>query len=176
MAANDSKTVRPAFEITRVLEVPRERVWQAWSEAGELQHWWGPKGCAIEVCRLEFRPGGFFHYAMNFAGTFADEPKTWGRFNYRDIVAHQRIVWLNSFSNENCGITRAPFSELCPLEIENSVTFTERAGVTTVALRAKPFGEVAAERKYFEDLSASLDEGYGGTFERLTNYLAGRPV
>ena len=24
----------------------------------------GPKGCTLEIGRLEFRPGGFFHYAM----------------------------------------------------------------------------------------------------------------
>ena len=86
-----------------------------------------------------------------------------GRFNYREIVAGERIVWLNSFSNPHCGITRAPFSELCPLEIENTVNFNEQAGSTTVALRAVPFGEAADERQYFIDLRPSLQEGYGGT-------------
>ena len=50
---------------------------------------------------------------------FGDAPAMWGRFNYREIVAGERIVWLNSFANAQCGIARAPFSELCPLEIEN---------------------------------------------------------
>ena len=96
------------FEITRVFDAPRERVWTAWSNAGQLQRWWGPKGCAIDVKRLEFRAGGFFHYAMTFPGA----PVMWGRFNYREIVPGERIVWLNSFANENCGIVRAPFAEL----------------------------------------------------------------
>ncbi|MDB6088006.1 MAG: hypothetical protein JWN85_790 [Gammaproteobacteria bacterium] len=157
-----------AFEITRVYKAPRERVWQAWSAADQLKHWWGPKGCSIEIDRFEFRPGGFLHYAMKFA----DAPAMWGRFNYREIAASERIVWLNSFSNENCGITRAPFSELCPLEIENSVTFTGRAGTTTVALHAAPFGESAQERQYFEELHSSLEQGYGGTFDQLAGYLA----
>ncbi len=171
MAASDDKTTRKSgFEITRVFKAPRERVWKAWGQADQLKHWWGPKGCSIEVRRLEFRPGGFFHYAMKFAG----EPTMWGRFNYRKIVLPERIVWLNSFSNEKCGIARAPFSEFCPLEIENSVTFTEHAGTTTVSLRAEPFGEIAEERKYFEELcsSLSLQQGYGGTFEQLADYLA----
>jgi len=169
MSANNDKAIATAlFEITRVFDTPRERVWRAWSEADQLQRWWGPKGCTIEIPRLEFRLGGFFHYAMKFAGA----PTMWGRFNYREIVALERIVWLNSFSNENCGITRAPFSDLCPLEIENTVTFSERDGATTVALRAKPFGEVAAERQYFEDLRPSLEQGYGGTFDQLGEHLA----
>ena len=96
----------------------------------------------------------------------------WGRSNYREIVALERMVWLNSFSNEKCGIARAPFSEFCPLEIENVVKFAEHAGTTTVALRAQPFGEAAEERKYFADIRSSLEQGYSGTFEQLADYLA----
>ena len=167
-ASNDKSTSNSAFLMTRVFSTPRERVWKAWSDAEQLKHWWGPKGCTIEISRLEFRPGGFFHYAM----TFADAPAMWGRFNYREIVALDRIVWLNSFSNEKCGIARAPFSEFCPLEIENFVTFTEHAGTTTITLRAEPFGESAQERQYFAELRPSLTEGYGGTFEQLADHLA----
>jgi uncharacterized protein YndB with AHSA1/START domain len=171
MAANNPKaSAKSVFEMTRVFKAPRDRIWKAWSEADQLQHWWGPKGCAIEVARLEFTPGGFFHYSMKFEGA----PKMWGRFNYRQIAMPERIVWLNSFANENCGIARAPFSEFCPLEIENTVTFTERAGATTIALRAEPFGETLEERKFFDELcsSGSLEEGNGGTFDKLSEYVA----
>jgi uncharacterized protein YndB with AHSA1/START domain len=163
------KSDKSAFIITRQFKLPRAVVWKAWSESDQLKHWWGPKGCSIDVNHFEFRPGGFFHYAMNFESA----PTMWGRFNYREIATLERIVWLNSFSNERCGIARAPFSETCPLEIKNSVTFTEHAGQTTVTLRAEPFGEVDAERKYFEELRPSLEQGYGGTFEQLADHLLG---
>ena len=127
-----------------------------------------PLGCSIAAPRFWFRLGALFHFSMKFS----DAPAMWGRFNYREIIAPERMVWLKSFSNERCGITRAPFSELCPLEILTFVTFTEHAGGTTVSLRAEPFGEVAEERKYFEDLRPSLEQGYGGTFEELADYLA----
>ena len=165
MIATEDQTT---FVITRRYQVPRATVWKAWSEADQLQRWWGPKGCSIEVSRLEFRPGGFFHYAMKYTNA----PTFWGRFNYREIAAPDRIVWLNSFSNERCGMARAPFSEDCPLEIENAVTFVEQAGTTTVTLRATPFGEAAAERKFFEELRPSLEQGYGGTFDQLADWLA----
>lgn len=169
MSASNAKMAEyPAFEMTRVFKAPRARVWKAWAESEQLQHWWGPKGCSIEIRRFEFRAGGFCHYAMKYTGA----PTTWGRFNYREIVAHERIVWLNSFANERGGIARAPFSEFCPLEIENSVVFTELAGSTTVALRADPFGESTEERQFFEDLRPSLEQGYGGTMEQLSDYLA----
>lgn len=156
------------FTITRDYAAPLSRVWRAWSEADQLQHWWGPKGCKLEVLRFEFRPGGFFHYAMRFDGA----PTMWGRFNYRAIEPQRELAWLNSFANERCGIARAPFSDDCPLEIENRVRFSERDGRTTVSLRAAPFGEVESERRYFEALAPSLEQGYGGTLDQLADLLA----
>ncbi len=164
MPANPDPT---EFVITRQFELSRAAVWKAWSEPEQLKHWWGPKGCSIDIRRFEFRPGGFFHYVMNFEAA----PPMWGRFNYREIAAPHNMVWLNSFSNERCGIARAPFSDACPLEIQNAVSFVETAGRTTVTLRAEPFGELAAERSYFQDLRPSLEQGYGGTFDQLAEHL-----
>jgi hypothetical protein len=65
----------------------------------------------------------------------------------------------------------APFSAVCPLEIETIVTLTERDGATTVTLRAVPLGEVEEEREYFEELHPSLEQGHGGTFDQLADYL-----
>ncbi|WP_428310299.1 SRPBCC family protein [Hydrocarboniphaga sp.] len=156
------------FVISRDFPLPRERVWKAWSDAAELRQWWGPKGCVLDLLRFEFKAGGLAHYAMRFDGA----PPMWGRFNYRDISAPERLVWLNSFANEHGGIARAPFSEDCPLEIENEVTFTGHGGLTTITLRARPFGATAAEQAYFEQLHESLAEGYGGTFDQLSAHLA----
>ena len=155
------------FEITRQFRQTPETVWKAWSEAEQLQKWWGPKGCAINVLGLEFRPGGFFHYAMTFEGA----PTMWGRFNYRELHPVQRLVWLNSFANETGGIARAPFSEDCPLEIENTLTLHAADGKTTLRLRATPFGATAAELDFFRALHPSLETGYGGTLDQLALHL-----
>jgi uncharacterized protein YndB with AHSA1/START domain len=168
MPANDSVAAEGAFVITRVFDAPRSLVWRAWSEAEQIQTWWGPKECSIEVANFEFRPGGFFHYAMQFS----NGPQMWGRFLYRDIAKEERIVWLNSFSNEGCGIIRSPFDPSIPLEILNEVTFSEKAGKTTMNLRARSHGAAETEIRTFEGMFASLNQGYGGTFDKLANSLA----
>ena len=91
--------------ITRILNAPRDKVWKAWSEADSLAQWWGPKGCTIRIVTFEFRPGGVFHYAMQVQPGH----DMFGRFVYRDITAPERIVFINSFSDLEGGITRAPF-------------------------------------------------------------------
>lgn len=167
MAASNNDS--SPFELVRRFEAPPARVWSAWSEPAQFGRWWGPKGCSVEVARMEFRPGGFFHYRMVFEGGAG----MWGRFMYREIAQGARIVWLNSFANERCGIARAPFSEVCPLEIENSVGFREDGGGTLVTLRATPFGASDEELAYFAQLCSTggLAQGYGGTFDQLGEHL-----
>jgi uncharacterized protein YndB with AHSA1/START domain len=152
-----------SFVISRTFDASRDLVWKSWSEAEQMQVWWGPKGCSIRVAKLEFRPGGFFHYSMQFP----DGALIWGRFLYREIATQKRIAWLNSFSNEGCGITRAPFDPNIPLEILNEVDFTEKSGRSTLMLTARPHGASQAEIDMFNKMRPSLDEGYGGTFDRL---------
>ena len=142
-------TADGTFVITRVFSAPRHLVWAAWSGAEQMQKWWGPKGCSIKIANFEFRPGGFFHYAMQYS----NGPGMWGRFLYRDI-------------------TRAPFNQSFPLEMLNDVAFTEKAGKTTVTLHARPHGAEPGEVAVFEGMFASLNQGFGGTFDQLEAFLA----
>ncbi|TLS50114.1 SRPBCC domain-containing protein [Paenibacillus antri] len=156
--------------ITRVLPAPRELVFKAWSEVEHLKQWWGPKGFKIHVAQWDFRPGGIFHYNMQSP----DGHRMWGKFVYQEIVAYEKIVWVNSFSDEAGHIVRAPFSDLIPLEIRNTVTFSEINGSTTMTLCSGPINATEAERSFFEGMFESMQEGFGGTFDQLETYLAQR--
>jgi uncharacterized protein YndB with AHSA1/START domain len=160
------------FTISRTFAAPRELMWKAWSEADALAEWWGPKGATIRVAKFDFRPGGVFHYAMQFKPGH----DIWGRFVYREIVRPERIVFVNSFSDAGGGITRAPFPQLgdkWPLEVSNTLTFTEEGGKTTLMLRGAPINATEEERKIFVGMFESMRQGFGGTFDKLADYLAG---
>ena len=58
-----SVTAEPReITITRVFDVPRERVWRAWTEPAEIARWWGKRGWSTppESVTLDVRPGGVF--------------------------------------------------------------------------------------------------------------------
>jgi uncharacterized protein YndB with AHSA1/START domain len=155
------------FAISRVFDAPRGAVWKAWTDAGSLAHWWGPKGSKISVLSFDFRPGGIFHYKMQYSTGAA----MWGRFTYREIVAPERIVWINSFSNADAEVVRGPFSPLLPLEMLNRMTLTESNGKTILALRSVPHGATAEECEFFRNMFGSMEQGFGGTFEQLAAFL-----
>lgn len=104
------KAVDREFVIARVFNAPRELVWKAWAERERLMQWFGPKGFTMPIAKMDFRPGGTFHYCLRSA----DGKEMWGKFVYREIVAPERIVLVNSFSDENGNLTRHPFSASWP--------------------------------------------------------------
>jgi uncharacterized protein YndB with AHSA1/START domain len=159
------------FVISRTFAAPRALMWKAWSEADALAQWWGPKGAAIRVAKFDFRPGGVFHYAMQYKPGH----DIWGRFVYREMVKPERLVFVNSFSDAEGGVTRAPFPQLgdkWPLEVLNTLTFTEAGGKTTLTLRSGPINATEDERKIFASMVESMRQGFGGTFDKLADYLA----
>jgi uncharacterized protein YndB with AHSA1/START domain len=156
------------FTLTRVFDAPLDLVWKAHSEKDRLEKWWGPAGLKLRVSKLDFRPGGIFHYCM----TAPDGNEMWGKFVYREIVPQERIVFVVSFSDAQGNNTRHPLAPDWPEEILNIVTFSEQEGKTTLTLTGGPINATAEERKIYEDNFASLEQGFGGTYNQLEEYLS----
>lgn len=162
----EAATEHPVF-LTRVMDAPRDLVWRAWSEAEALAQWWGPKDFPTRVEKVDFRPGGVFHYAMQTPGG-----EMWGKFVYRDIKPPQRLVFILSFSDAQGNTIRAPFCDTYPLEILNDVTFTEQGGKTTITMRGGPFNATQEERESYIAMLEGMQEGTNATLDNLADFLA----
>jgi uncharacterized protein YndB with AHSA1/START domain len=156
------------FVIQRTFDAPRDLVWKAFTERDRLMQWWGPKGFKMLSCTVDLRPGGVFHYCMESP----DGQKMWGKFVYREIVAPERIVHINSFSDENQGVTRHPMAPTWPLETLSTATFTERNGKTTITVHWRPYNATEEERRVFAASHDSMNQGWTGTMDRLDAYLS----
>jgi uncharacterized protein YndB with AHSA1/START domain len=69
-------------------------------------------------------------------------------------------------------VTRHPLSPDWPLEVLSTLTFTEQDGRTKFTLRGLPLNASDAERKAFEAAHESMQQGWTGTLDELTDYLA----
>jgi uncharacterized protein YndB with AHSA1/START domain len=52
------------LELTRVLPVPRERIFGALTEPADLAKWWGPQGFTTPEIELDLRAGGRYRFTM----------------------------------------------------------------------------------------------------------------
>jgi uncharacterized protein YndB with AHSA1/START domain len=78
--------------ITRVFDAPRELVWKAWTEPGQLASWWGAAGWSnpLDKITMDLKPGGTFSVTSvsNEDGTAMTVQGV-----YREIVEPERLVF-----------------------------------------------------------------------------------
>ena len=157
------------FTISRVFEAPRELVFAAFSDPERMRHWWGPKGFKVIHSEMDLRPGGRYHYGLK-ASTGA---VIWGRMIYREIEAPRRIVFVNSFSDEHGGLSRHPGHEKWPLQMLSVFELEEiDPGRTKLTITWSPLDANEEERATFAANHPSMNQGWSGTFEQLSAYLA----
>ena len=156
------------FVASRAFDVPRDFMFKVWTDPAHMQRWWGPKGVKVTHSKMDLSPGGVYHYCMRTP----DGQDMWGIFVYREIVKPERIVFVNSFSNEQGGLTHHPMMRTWPLEMLSTITFTEQGGKTTVTVRWLPLNSTHEEVKTFMGGFDSMKKGWGGTFDQLGEYLA----
>jgi uncharacterized protein YndB with AHSA1/START domain len=155
------------FILTRVFDAPRELVWKAWTERERLMEWFGPKGCTMSTANMDFRAGGIFHYCMKLP----NGNEMWGKFVYREIVAPEKIVLVNSFSDAKGGLTRHPMSPTWPLEMLATTTFADVDGKTELTIRWEPLNATEEERRTFDAGRGGMTQGWTGALNQLDAYL-----
>ena len=72
----------------RVFEVPRDRVWAAYTDPELIPQWWGPRDATVYVDKMDVQPGGAWRFVHR-----DDEGNELGfRGTYREITPPERIV------------------------------------------------------------------------------------
>ena len=62
--------------VTRLFDAPPSAVFEAWTKAEHVAHWWDPSGAPLAVCEIDLRPGGAFRWinqrdkVMEYSGVF----------------------------------------------------------------------------------------------------------
>jgi uncharacterized protein YndB with AHSA1/START domain len=156
------------FVISRDLDAPRDLVWKCFTDPERMKQWWGPKGFTVIASKMDLRVGGTYHYGMKAP----DGTPMWGKFVFREIVPQERLVFINSFSDEAGGVTRHPGHEKWPLLMLSTFTFEELpGGKTKFTVRWETHNATEEEQKTFDSMHDSMTQGWGGTMDQLEVYL-----
>lgn len=159
---------QPGLTIIRTFDAPLALFFEVFTQADHMKHWWGPRGFEMNIVKQDLRPGGMIHYSQ----TSPEGQVMWGKFEYIDIVPNERFVYTNSFSDEEGNTLRAPFSQMWPLRILNTLTFREADGKTELTMQGKAYEATKEEIQFFESFKDNVKVGFAGTFELLDEYLA----
>ena len=137
--------------MTRVLDAPRQLVFDAWSNPKHVPRWMlGPEGWTMPICEIDLRPGGEWHFVWRKS----DGAEMGMRGLYREIKPPDRLVSTESWGGD------------WP-ETLNTLVLTEQNGKTTIT------NTVLYPSKQARDaaLKTGMKEGVAQSFDRLEKYL-----
>ncbi|MEO1448713.1 MAG: SRPBCC domain-containing protein, partial [Bacteroidota bacterium] len=89
----DSNLQDRTISIKRTFKAPVSLVWEAWTQAEHIAHWWGPKGMKVNVVEHDFRVDGKWQYTM----MMPDGKEFVSEGQYTEIIPHQKIVTTGDF-------------------------------------------------------------------------------
>jgi uncharacterized protein YndB with AHSA1/START domain len=114
-----SATADREIVISRVIDAPRELVFEAFTAARHLSRWWGPEGFTTTTRSFEFAVGGVWDFVMHGPdGTDYQEWITW-----TEIAPLERIALLHGSVPDD------------PDAFESVLTFEPDGAATRIVMR-----------------------------------------
>lgn len=78
--------------LERVVDVPPELVWKAWTEPEHLKRWFTPAPWTTVDCEIDLRPGGIFRTVMR-----SPEGEKFPNVGcYLEVVENERLIWTGA--------------------------------------------------------------------------------
>ena len=140
------------LSLERTFNAPVQLVWNAWTQAGHIARWWGPKGMEVKVIEHDFKTGGRWKYSMQMpnGSEFISEGA------YSEIVDLQKIVTSADFK---------PMTE----GVEMHLLFEAQGEQTRFTLKV-----IHPTAVYCQQQEAmGFYNGWGSAFDRLGVFLQG---
>lgn len=76
----------------RIVAVPPELVWRAWTQPEHLMPWFCPLPWQTIACEIELHPGGKFYTVMQSPEGQCFE----NQGCYLEVIKHEKLVWTNA--------------------------------------------------------------------------------
>ena len=146
----DTITAPPVVQVRRTIHAPRQRVFDAWTNAEEVKAWHAPAGLTVTLAEIDLRPGGA--YRIHMRSPDGKEHRASGV--YREVDPPQKVVYSWGWDGDH------------PVK-DSTVTleFFERGDSTEVVLTHAGISD-AKERTGHES-------GWTSIMDKLESYAGG---
>lgn len=154
----DEPDPRLDLVLERIVDVPRELVWKAWTTPEYLKKWFTPAPWETIDCEIDLRPGGVFRTVMR-APDGQVQPE--GTGCYLEVIENEKLVWTDALepgfrpASRPNGCIDGFFTAIILLEAHDQGT-----KYTAIAKHSDEEG-----RKKHEEMG--FHEGWGKALEQL---------
>jgi len=151
MTTQISDTSERELILTRLFNVPRELVWEVWTNPEHIINWWGPTGFTNTIFTMDVKAGGEWNLTIHAPDGIDYKNKA----VFTKIIKPERIVYEH---------VSAP-------EFVATITFEQQDNKTMLTWHM-----LFQPKEQFEKVVKTFkaDEGFKQTIAKLEIYLAGQ--
>jgi uncharacterized protein YndB with AHSA1/START domain len=148
--------------LERVVDVPRELVWAAWTRPEHIQKWFTPAPWKTVDCEIDLRPGGIFRTVMR-SPEGQDYPNVGC---YLEIVPDEKLVWTSALGPGYRPVIRAAGTGSCEELYFTAIILLEALGARTKYTAIAMHGDEATAKNHEE---MGFYEGWGTALDQLVD-------
>lgn len=141
---------KTSLEIVRFINVPTDRVYDAWTDPAQLRQWFGPENVRTRKFTADVRVGG--NYRWDLTSPEGEEMSAFGE--YKELVPGKKIVFTWQWDNDEAWENR---TSVVTIELVESRGGTE--------LRLKH------EKLPSEESRDRHNEGWNSLVDKLEQFL-----
>ncbi|RHX91046.1 polyketide cyclase [Leptospira yasudae] len=163
MSAQLYPTPDPNLDLVleRIIDVPRELVWAAWTQPKHLVHWFTPHPWKTIDCEIDLRPGGIFRSTMQ-----SPEGENFPNLGcILEVIEHQKFSWTDALQP---GFRPSP-DPAHPFGFFTAILTLEPHGNGGTKYRATAIHGNVVNRKKHEEMG--FHEGWGTVLNQLVEYI-----
>jgi len=148
-----SETADREISITRILNAPKELVFEVWTDPKHLSEWWGPNGFTNTLQQMDLRPGGKWLHTMH-APDGTDYPN---EATFTEIVKPDLIKFTHAQPKFDVTVTFESIGNKTKLTMRNVFETAEIRNIVAEKHGAVE-GQVQTINR-FEELLSKMSEG-----------------
>lgn len=160
--------INPELDLVleRIVDVPRELIWAAWTTPKLLMPWFCPLPWKTVACEVDLRPGGRFYTVMQ-----SPEGQSFPNTGcYLEVIPNQKLSWTNALESNFRPAKQpeaTPGHECVEFLMTASIMLEPHANgtqYTALVQHANPEARIAHEKMGFED-------GWGTCLDQLVTFI-----
>ena len=161
---NPTILFNPKLDLTfeRVVDVPRELIWRAWTEPNNLMPWFCPLPWKTVECEIDLRPGGIFRTVMQ-----SPEGEEFPNLGcYLEVIKNEKLVWTNALLPG----FRPAFSTMEPhldFPFTATIALSQHGSGTKYTATVLHADEVSREKH----AAMGYEQGWGKALEQLVAFV-----
>lgn len=153
-SAKENNSTGRELITTRLVNAPKELVWEVWTQPEHVKQWWGPDGFTNTIHEMEVKPGGVWRFMMHGPNGM-DFPN---KIVFTEVIKPERLTYTHTSDDDNN-----------PTLFHTTVTFEEQNGKTNITMKAI-FATAEERNRVVKEYGAA--EGGKQTLSKLDAYLS----